>query len=211
MKPTTQQTRPKAWIPFTNFAVVDSVPEKLKLQNCLFPYSGALEGNDYIWGLYGTLSSNQGLFAVDTFARKQGKMSLTVQGWYRVDNFEKVRSQIDEAIAEDSGFLHLERLKSTYRDQLKELVLDYIERELPGLNLDLHKDRSLHDLVLYNPKLIKVIFDYNEKINMIVHPVHQMFDPSDRRTLTVSTMRMIKDRVMSVQVRYLEDKIDVNW
>lgn len=209
MKPTTQHTRPKAWIPFANFALVDTVPETIKLQDHLFPYEGVDMDSSYIWGLYGTLSANQGLFLVDSFARKQDKRPLTIQGWYRVDNFDRVRSQIDAAIAEDSGFLHLDRLKSSFREELRELVLEYGAKEIGGWRREMYEDRSLNEIVIRHPRLIKAIFAYNRKINMVVHPVRQMYEPDDRRTLTVATMRMIKSRVMSVQVRYLEDQIQV--
>lgn len=211
MKPTTQQTRPKAWIPFTNFAIVDKVPAALKLQDFLFPYEGVEPDPAFIWGLYGTLSSNHGLFLVDSYARKQGKMPLTVQGWYRVDNFDRVRSQIDEAIAEDSGFLHLDRLKSSYREQLREAVLEYAAANIPTWNADLSKDRTLNEIIIRYPSLVKVIFAQNRKINMVVHPVRQVYDLTDRRTLTVATMRMIKKRIMAVQIRYLEDQVTVSF
>lgn len=209
MKPNTQKTRPKAEIPFANYAVLDKLPESLRLHDCLFQYEGCEQNEGFIWGLYGTLSSNQGLFLVDAFARKQSKILLTVQGWYKVENFERVRSQIDEMIAEESGFLHLDRLRSDYRDQLRELVLNYAEQNIKGWKTDMNESRSLHDLVLSYPQLIQAIFEYNPNINIIVHPVYQRYDPTDRRTLTVATMRVIKSRIMAIEVRYLEDKVKV--
>ena len=211
MKPTTQHTRPKAWIPFTNFNVSNEQPTVIALKDCLFPYEGCEDNEGFIWGLYGTLSANQGMFLVDSFATKNGKSPLTVQGWYRVDNFDSVRSQIDEEIAESSGFLHLDRLKSSYRDQLRELVLLYAESKIKGWKKTINEGRTLHELVLSYPRLIQAIFDYNPNINLIVHPVYQRYDPTDRRTLSVATMRNIESRVMSVQVRYLEDQVKVTF
>lgn len=211
MKPTTQQTRPKAWIPFTNFAIVEQRPKSIELRDILFMYEGVESDPDYIWGLYGTLSANQGLFLVDSYARKHGQMPLTVQGWYKVDNFDRVRSQIDASIADDSGFLHLDRLKSSFRDELREVVLAYAAKNMPNWNRANYEKLSLNEIVIRHPNLVKAIFGYSSKINMVVHPVRQTYDPSDRRTLTVATMRMIKERVMSVQVRYLEDQVMVNY
>lgn len=209
MKPTTQQTRPKAWIPFTNFVMVNEAPSVIKLQDCLFPYEGAVDDPAFIHGLYGTLSSNQGLFLVDAYARKKNMRPLTVQGWYRVDNFDRVRSQIDASIAQESGFLHLDRLKSSFRDELREIVLDAGAKEIPGWKRAIYADRSLSDIITSYPRLLSAIFAYNRKINMVVHAGRQIYDPSDRRTLTIATMRAIKSRVMSVQVRYLEDQVKV--
>lgn len=209
MKPTNQLVRPKAWIPFTNFAIVDKIPDSLMLRENLFPYEGEDSNPSFIHGIYGTLSSNQGLFLVDQFARRHDKMPLTIQGWYRVDNFDRVRSQIDAEIANESGFLHLDRLKSSFREELREMILEYAAKEVSGWKRNLYEDRSLNEIILMYPKLINAIFSSNKKINMIVHPVRQMYDPNDRRSLMISTMRSIKSRIMSVQVRYLEDKIKV--
>jgi hypothetical protein len=214
MKPTTQLVRPKAWIPFTNFAIVDQVPGTIKLQDHMFPYEGAdMEtGEDgFIWGLYGTLASNQGLFLADAFARRHGKMPLTVQGWYMVDHFERVRSQIDSVVANDSGFLHLERLKASFKEELRLVVLRYAAKNIPGWDDDVYDEKTLSELVMAHPKLIKAIFDYNKNINMVVHPVRQVYDSADHRSLTIATMRMNRARIMSVQVRYLEDQVAVEF
>lgn len=215
MKPTTQHVRPKAWIPFTNFAIVKETPSKVALKDYLFPYNGCeMDPAAFVWGLYGTLSANQGMFLADSYARKHGQISLTVQGWYRVDNFERVRSQIDESIATASGFLHLDRLKTGFREELRELVLEEGEKVIPGWNRELNAETSLNDIMVRHPKLIKAIFNAYRKVNMIVHPVTQMYDPSDQRTLTVATMRRHKkadSRIMAVQVRYLEDRVEVAY
>ena len=201
--------RPKAWIPFVNFAVVSEIPPELQLRDHLFPFEGMRLSDEYIWGIYGTMSANQSLFLVDAYARKQGLMPLTIQGWYRVDNFDLVRSQINQEVAEQSGYLHTERLKSVFRDELHALILSNAKHYIDAFNVDAFKDLSLNDILLTYPCLIDIIFENFPKINMIVHPVHQLYDSNDRKVFSIATMRMIPSRVMTVQVRYLDDRVKV--
>lgn len=206
MKPFAAQRRPKEWIPFTNYALVKSVPKALKLQEHLVPYEGAEADEGYLWGLYGTLASNQGLFLADAAAQRRGLIPLTIQGWYRLDNFDRVRAQIDQSIAEESGFLHLERLKAAFREEVKEVALT----AATALERRTFADESLGALLVRCPRLVKAIFAEYRKVSMIVHPVRQLYDPEDRRPLTVCTMRLIRSRVMAVEVRYVEG-IKVNY
>lgn len=201
MKPTTMQLRPKEWIPFTNFALVDKTPTSLHLQDHLVPFEGAKADPALIWGLYGTLASNQGLFLAQAAAERRGKQVLALQGWYRVDNFDQVRKQIDREIADATGFLHTERLKATFRDEVREVAL---EAATPAERKKF-EDASLGDLLLQCPRLVKALLAEYRKVNLIVHPVRQLWEPEDTRALTVATMRLIKARVMSAQVRYLEE------
>lgn len=211
MKPTTHASRPKDWIPFTNFAFVDQIPESIKLRDHLLPYQRLDLDDGYICGLYGTVSANQGLFLANAFAASHGKMALTVQGWYRVDNFDLVKSRIDLAVVEDSGFINLDRLKTSFRDEIREVVAAYAAKTIDNWNRLATDELSLNELILKFPSLVKAIFEVSDKITLVVHPVHQSFGPDDRKVLTAATMKMIKERVMAVQVRYLEDRVKVEF
>lgn len=219
MKPTTAAAapttaRPKSWIPFLNFAIVDTIPQELNLRDHMFPFAGAEQDKRFIWGLYGTMAFNQGLFLADAYARQHGKHALAVQGRYRLDNFELIRSQIDREMAEASGFVHLDRVKASFRDELKEVMMAKAQERHPGFSRAAYADKPIGDLVLNYPSLVRELFDYVKEINMVVHPVKQQYDSSDDRSFFLATMRVeskeCRDRVMDAGVRYME-AIKVNY
>lgn len=203
--------RPKAWIPFANFALVPEMPQSLRLQDHLFPYEGMDLDPAYIWGVYGTISANQGLFIVDAYARQNGLMPLTIQGWYRVDNFDQVRSQVDREVAVSSGFVHMDRLKMQFRDELHHILLSYAQKHINGFNSQAMTNLTVGELLLQYPVLVKAVFEHFPSINMVVHPVRQIYLPNEKRTFSVATMRLLPERVMSLSVRFLEDRVKVSY
>lgn len=209
MKPTTHESRPKEWIPFVNFAMVDAIPKEVNLHEHLFPFEGATGDPKYLWGLYGTTSINHGLFLADTNATKRKKQMLTLQVWYRVDNFERVRSQINQEIAEESGFLHFDRLKTDFREEIRQFVLGQLRKDLTTAQYLKCEARSLDDLIIQYPKYVRSIIEANRKINVVVHPVRQLLDPSSTKPVHVVTVRAVKSRLMAAEVRYLEGKVKV--
>jgi hypothetical protein len=210
---TTAELKIKGSISFVNYALVKEQenPKQLRLLSHLFPYAGSEAMHGYVWGLYGTLATNAGLFLADALARKNALKPFVLHGWYQVDNFDLVRAQIDEEGALGSGFLHLERVRTNYRDKLRQIIVDAAPEYVRGWDPLLHEEnKSLKEIVAEHPVLIKVIFENFSKINLIVHPVYQTLDKDDRRSINVATMRLIKRRITAVQVRYFEESIKVS-
>ena len=42
-------------------------------------------------------------------------------------------------------------------------------------------------------------------MNVVVHPVRQLYDENDARPVNLATVRNIKARLAAAEVRYLED------
>lgn len=205
MKPINHDVRPKNWIPFANYALVDGTPSELRLQDNLFEFQGQDHDPHFLTGVYGTTAQNQAMFLVSDYAAKHKKNFLIIQGWYQIDESDGNRAQIDKETAHATGFLHLERVKKQYRQELHEILLDAGEAEIKGFKRPAWEDKSHTDLVVQYPQLVKALFAYDRKINMIVHPVRQSYDKADTRTIAIATMRLIKSRVKTVEARHAAD------
>ena len=206
MKPVAHKSRPKEWIPLSNFAMVDAIPTSLVLNDHLLPFEGAKEDPKFLWGIYGTSSMTQMLFMADAFARRQKKTALTVQLWYHVDNFDNVKSKITDGIANEAGFIHLDRLQSNFRDSLKDHVLMNLRKVLGGgAQFVTLQSMSLDDIMVRHPEAVRFIFADMPKVNVVVHPVRQMYDESVKKPVMVATVRNVKKRLMAMEVRYLEE------
>ena len=185
--------------------MVDKIPDTLVLRDHLLPFEGASSDPHFLWGLYGTSSMQHTLFLADSYATRTKKQMLTVQLWYHVDNFDRVKSKITEEIADEAGFIHLDRMQSTFRDQLRDMVLIELHKKLgTGAQFETIKGMSLDDILIRHPGCVKVIFDKKKKVNVIVHPVRQLFDENDKKPVFVATVRNIKSRLVAAEVRYLE-------
>lgn len=204
MKPTTHNSRPKEWIPLSNFAMVDKVPDRLVLKDHLLPFEGSKPDAKFLWGLYGTSSMNHTLFLADAYASKHKKQMLTVQLWYHVDNFERVKSKITPEIADESGFIHLDRLQSHFRDQLQVQILAHLKKKTSSSQYTMLVPMSLEDIMVRHPECVRVIFDNMPKVNVVVHPVRQLYDETDSKPVQIATVRNIPKRLAAAEVRYLE-------
>jgi len=205
MKPINHDIRPKNWIPFANYALVNGTPDQLRLQDNLFEYQGQDVDPRFLTGVYGTTAQNQAMFLVSDYAGRHKKSFLILQGWYEIDDFEGNRAQIDKESAQATGFLHLDRVKKTYREELRKQIDAAAKEEIRGFREDAWKDRSLVELVAEYPQLVKALFAHDRKLNFIVHPVRQMYDKNDHRTISLATMRYIKSRIKTVEARHAGD------
>ena len=188
----------------SSFAMVDSMPTSIVLKDHLLPFEGATADPKFLWGLYGTSSMNHALFLADSYASRHKKQMLTVQLWYHVDNFDRVKSKITAEIADEAGFIHLDRLQSTFRDELRELVLANLKRKFSGAQYVTLSNMSLDEIMIRHPECVKVIFNAHEKVNVVVHPVRQLYDENDKKPVFVATVLNIKERLVAAEVRYLE-------
>ena len=204
-KPTSHGSRPKEWIPLTNYAMVDKIPASLVLKDHLLPFEGARADPKFLWGLYGSASMNRALFLADAYASRNKKQMLTIQLWYHVDHFELVKSKITPEIADESGFVHLDRLQSHYRDELRELILVDLHKRTHSAQYAALQNMSLDEIMIRHPECVRVIFDQNKKVNVVVHPVRQLYDDRDTRPVHLATVRNIKARLAAAEVRYLEE------
>ncbi|GEM_PF-6806512 len=210
MKRTTHAAHPKDSVFFTSFALVDKVPKSLSMESHLFPFAGEQTDPDdrrpraYLWGVYGTGSQNRALFLADAAASRQHRQLLTVGVWYRVDNFERVRSLITQEMAEEFGFLHLDRLKTDYREQIRQFVLEQLRKDVSSAQFSVYASKSLDEIIVRHPKYARALLEANRKINVVVHPVRQLYDEADTKPVYIATVRAIKARIMAAEVRYME-------
>lgn len=203
LNPVSRGSRPAECIPLINYAIVDEIPEALSLRDHMVMYEGMGKLDDLVWGLYGTLSANQGLFLAEGYATRQNKRMVTIELRYHLDNFAIVRSMIDRTMAEASGFLHLDRVKMNFRDEVQDCLLAGLGSVKGERQRAMYADKSAAEIILREPWLVRSLFEGFPKINMIVHPVRQLWDPEETRPLHVASARLIKSRLVEAGVRYL--------
>lgn len=209
MKPASHLSRPKEWIPLSNYAFFDKRPDSIVLRDSLVAFEGARPDPAFLWGVYGTSSMNHMLFLADNYAQHRNKLSFSVQMWYHVDYFERVKSKISPEIAHESGFIHLDRLQSEFRDEIRDLVVASIKERVSGSQFEIIRTMNLSDIMMRHPECVRVIFDRYKKVHVVVHPVRQLFDETDRRPVHIATVRNVKSRIMAAEVRYFEEQIKV--
>lgn len=212
-QPQFKPSQPKNWIQVHNYAFVSERPKSLKLRDHLIPYVGAPAGPGFLRGVYGNVGKESALVMADSAAFRMEKELLVIRTWYELPNFGLVNSLIDRKLALDSGYMHLDRLKNTFKTEVQQVLLDALPPEAQALN----KSSSPAEICFKYPHLVTLLFRLFPEVLMIVHPVRLDFPvPKDaggkepsRAVVTAATMRD-NDLIRKSEVQYLENDIAVD-
>jgi len=212
MKPTGQNKRPKDWLPFVNFAMLRGVPSHVKLQEHLFPYVGVQPSDQFIWGVYGTTSINAAIFsassyAIEATAAAPGEpdvRSLQLTTWFRIDDFNSIPSQQSAEDVRKGGYLHLGRVNSVLREELRKQWVDWVREARPneaatiGASLE---TMHLEALAERFPQYVRVLLSEDPDLHVVIHPVQQTYQKS-RIPIWVLTARYDRSRLMAAEARF---------
>lgn len=183
------------------------VPEKVELKDhsLQFVDSGSFSSG-LITGVYGSHSKQMALVCAANWSRQRSGSSglnriLMLDANYRVDNYDLTRTQVRADTLEKTGWLHLDRVAASFRDEIKEQWLAWIaSSSAPGVAARM-SDMSLIDIAQKMPRCVARMLDENPDIRGIVHPVSPTIDPSV--VLWVATVRYESDRFEGATVRFL--------
>lgn len=207
--PKFKPSQPKNWIQVNNYAFAKKRPTSLKLREHLVPYVGA--GDDaakgFIRGVYGNVGRESALVVADATAFRMERELLVIRTWYELPNFGLVNSLIDQTMAIESGYMHLDRLKTAFKNSVQELLLDALPPESRALN----SSSSPAEICFKYPHLTTLLFRMFPNVMMIVHPVELDFPQAkegSKAVVTVATMRD-NDLIRKSEVQYLEGEIEV--
>jgi hypothetical protein len=204
MKPLGTAKRVKEWIPLSNFAIVETHPTELVLREHLLPFEGAKSDSSLIWGVYGTASINQAMFAAETFAAKQKKQTYTINMWYRIEGISEARNHLKEEDAQALGFIHVGRLHQTFRDSLLVEAHKWAARALDSSQRATALQLPLDGFMARYPAFARYLLRTESPYNMVVHPVRPLYDPKGEQVM-IAVARYRKDLIMEAQVRFMED------
>lgn len=182
-------------VPVVNYAIVDRKPKSLKIKDHLFPYEGSRNEAGLIWGVYGTASIDSALFLAEAEARRRGALLLTINFFYHLPGFNETKELFTAEIAAKVGFFHIQRISSSFREHLRQMAEAHAR----------HPVVSLEEHIKANPGFIRYLFKKEPRYKMIVHPVFQSYDPSDRAKLWVATCRNDPELVLNPEVRFMSD------
>lgn len=204
MKPLGIARRVKEWIPLANFAIVDTHPSEIHLREHLLPFEGAKNDPTLIWGVYGTASINQAMFAAEAFAAKQKKQAYTINMWYRIEGISAMRNHLKEEDALSLGYIHVGRLHQTFRDALLDEAHKWAARALDSSQRATALQLPLDGFMARYPGFGRWLLRAESPYNMVVHPVRPLYDPKGE-PVTIAIARYRKDLIMDAQVRFMED------
>jgi hypothetical protein len=197
------------WVPLSTFAFVDEIPKKLHWRDHLLPFEGADDDLTLPWGVYGTTSLNALSFFATHQADKLHKHLVVLTLWYYFEGFGET-SKLPKSFEETCGFLHMGRLSKQLRGNIYDELLAKVVEGKTAAQRTRYEQLTWPDLLAKEPGLVRQYLKGHKNLNMIVHPVRQVWDKSHTEMVQVGSFKLKRDLVKAVEARYHKDtKVDV--
>jgi hypothetical protein len=197
------------WVPLSTFAFVDDIPKKMHWREHLLPFEGADDDLTLPWGVYGTTSLNVLSFFATHQAEKLHKRVVVLSLWYYFEGFGE-GPKLPKTFDETSGFLHMGRLSKQLRSQIyDELIAQIVEGKTAAQRTRLEQ-LTWPELLAKEPALVRRFLKGHKVLNMIVHPVRQVWDKTHTEMVQVGSFKLKRDLIKAAEARYFQDtKVDV--
>jgi len=196
-------------------------PTEVTLSDCSISFFDEKRVSELVTGVYGTKSKQSLLESVskwnvqhgltpDQRAKgvKQPARMLILDAQYAVDSLEAQRQRASADSVATSGWLNLDRLTPTMRDELHEQWLMFIRRSAGAPRAKAQAQTPLLKLVEEYPQFVPNLFKTNDKLLGVLHPIRPKFDPSV--SLWAATVRLLPKRFVDVRARYYDVKVKVS-
>ncbi len=186
-------------------APAKGIPDRLKLKECSLKYQGEAPSRGLLTGIYGPTSKQTALVSASKWAREnsaQVSRVVMIDVNYRVDEFHRSREQAREDTIEANGWLHLDRISASYRDELVKLWVKWIASSSGASKLSL-QNKDYLELAREHPSCITRMFEEIPALRCVVHPVVPLID--ETVVLWAATFRYEPDRLTDAEARFLPD------
>ena len=160
-------------------------------------------------GVFGIASKQQVLVAASAWAKKNefaasgANRVLLVDVNYKIEDYKKTRDQLTASIVAETGWVHFERLATTYREEVKETWLGWMRRDYNDQYIAslARSEVSLLEIARRHPKYISRMMQEDPNIRAIVHPVRPLLSPD--MVILTATVRYKPEYFGEANVRFL--------
>jgi hypothetical protein len=186
----------------SNHVVSSSFPIGLTLATHALQVSGVL-GSSTWSGVFGTDSAERALYLAQRSADARRSQCFTVRTWVPLRDLEDNRGRMTHEQVRHTGFLHLDRIKAEFRDELHDCVLAWLAISRHGEQMSQLQNLKMGELMARFPSAAEVLLDAHPTVSLIVHPANLV--GGDGRPVWVGTVRRQDLRHFRSETRYLED------
>ena len=186
------------------------IPKEITLNDHSLSFIGSQESlfdaENIITGVYGAYSKQVALvmasrWSSDRVGKEGLNRILMLDVNYKIDNYSLTREQTRKDILEQTGWLHMDRMATSLRKEVKAQWLDWIDQESPIGVAQRLEDESLNDIAVKYPKYVRRMMAENPSIRGIVHPVNPVLEPT--ACIWAASVRYEAERFHGANVRFL--------
>lgn len=158
-------------------------------------------------GVLGRHSREALLFASSKWSQApqqilDGCRAYLVDSKYHISNYAATKGLTTPMSVDQTGWLNLGRITSAYREELRRLWLDWIQKNSTFGTTEMLERESLLEIALQKPGFILELFKNDPGLQGVVHPVRPRFC-SDVRVMA-ATVRFDKTRFRESEMRFFD-------
>lgn len=116
---------------------------------------------------------------------------------------------IDRTVVDSTGYFHVGRLQSDYRETVQQEVLERIRHVCTQDEYDQLKRVTLYELLVRRPALARLILEIDPLVDVVSHRAHLQFSGPLSQPVNVCTVRASQASQMKAEARFFETAISV--
>ena len=202
---------------FRSFLLTDRRPSVIDFRETLVGLEGTNHRDlpeDLVWAVHGTRSISDASIYFSKASIDEGKLLYEVELWMAFDNLKVSTTSVTEQSVRNSGLLTSTRLRADYEEELKGIVLSYLDGRLTKKDFAVVSTLSLQQLLVQFPSAVWRFMRERPYVKGFIHQaVVRVAEKNDKRDavaarLNVITFRPDPKRVVEASVRQ-DSKIKV--
>ena len=202
---------------FRSFLLTDRRPSVIDFRETLVGLEGTNPRDlpdDLVWAVHGTRSISDASIYFSKASIDEGKLLYEVEVWMAFDNLKDSTTSVTEESVRNSGLLTSTRLRADYEQELKDIVLSYLEGRITKKDFAVVSTLSLQQLLVQFPSAVWRFMRERPYVKGFVHQAAvRVAEKNDKRDavaarLNVITFRPDPKRVVEASVRQ-DSKIKV--
>jgi len=142
---------------FRSFLLTDRRPSVIDFRDTLVGIEGTNPRDlpdDLLWGVHGTRSIADASIYFSKASIDEGKLLYEIEVWMAFDNLKESTTSVTEQAVRNSGILTSTRLRADYEQEIKSIVLSYLEGRIPKKEFNAVSTLTLQLLLVRYPSAV---------------------------------------------------------
>ena len=140
----------KDHVVLTTFALTEQQPRRIRLRDHAIRLEGISDGRTWS-GVYGINGAEEALRCSTTTAAVRGLQVFRIRSWCGLRDLELQGNSMTRASVERTGFLHIDRVRQDFRQELLESVVNHLSKVLDASALAPLRRLTLREVILRHP------------------------------------------------------------
>ncbi len=183
---------------FRSFLLIDQRPSVIDYRDTLLHIEGVNPKDvpaDLAWGIHGTRSMTDASIYFSKASIDEGKLLYELDLWMAFDHLKESTTSVTEELVRKSGILTSSRLRADYEQEVKDIVLSYLDGRVTAKEYKVVAGLSLDQLLVQFPSAVWRFMRERPYVKAFVHSAAvRVAEKNAKRDAVVARLNVITFR-----------------